>query len=227
MKLSECEIRPGKVLQVIDEHGTIKASCAGVFSEEDDENMLPPVYPFMQSSASSFNQPQVEDLIWVWLFNDNPQELYYTFRSDTKSQSSQILSKKPKDSVILASRDAGFSKSQLFYSSDDGWVMQNDSSDIKIDKDYNISISKNDPHRTVEVNDEGISLGSSGKSSEPAVLGDHLVSALRKLSAGLSATAESLKSNPYTAESGAKLESVLGAFDKSIEQILSKHVTLD
>lgn len=227
MRLSECEIRPGTVLEAIDENGTIKAACAGVFSEEDDPEMLPPVYPFMQSSASSFNQPHPNDLIWVWIFHDNPQELFYTFRSNTADASSHILSKKPKDSQILASRDAGFSKSQLYYSTDDGWVMQNDSADITIDKDKNIRMTRNDPHRTVEVNDDGISLGSEGKSAEPAVLGDQLTSALRKLSACLSATAESLKGNPYTAESGAKLESGLGAFESAVEKILSKNVTLD
>lgn len=227
MKLSECEIRPGIVLEVTDEHGTVKAACAGVFSEEDDPAMLPPVYPFMQSSSSSFNQPHPNDLIWVWTFKDNPQELFYTFRSDTRGQSSGILGGKPKDSQILACRDAGFSKSQLYYSTDDGWVMQNDSASMKIDPEMNISMSKSDRHRTVEINDDGISLGSSGKSAEPAVLGDHLVSALKKLAACLSATAESMMINPYTAQAGAKLKSGLSAFESATEQILSKNVTLD
>lgn len=227
MKLGECELRPGIVLEVVDNFGTIKASCAGVFSEEDDPAMLPPVIPFLPDSSSSFNQPHVNDMIWVWTFVNNPQELYYTYRSDTKQQSSQVLDKKPKDAQILMSRNAGFSKAQMYYSTEDGMVMQNDSADIKIDKDKNIRMSRNEPHRTVEVNDDGISLGSEGKSSEPAVLGDHLTSALKKLAACLNNTAESLKANPYTAESGVKLASGLHAFEAAIEKICSKNVTLD
>lgn len=227
MKLEDCELRPGTVVEVIDEWGTIKAAAAGVFSEEEDPELLPPVYPFMQSSSSSFCQPQVNDLIWLWINRTNPQELYYTFRSDLKSRSSGVLSGKPKDSQILASKDAGFSKSQLYYSSEDGWVMQNDSADIKIDKDNNIRLSTNEAHRTVSVSKEGISLGTEGGSAEPAVLGNQLLSALRKLCACLNNTATAMKANMYTAPAGAELEASIKPVESAIETILSKNVTLD
>ena len=79
MKLVNGEIRPGIVLEVLDEYGTIKGSCLGVFSDEDDPAMLPPIQQWPTSSGSSFNQPKVNDPIWVLFFNDNPQELFSLF----------------------------------------------------------------------------------------------------------------------------------------------------
>lgn len=228
MRLEDCEVRPGVVLRVEDEFGTIKASCPGMFSEEDDPDMLPPVYPFIQSSGSSFNQPHEDDPIFVWSNDSNPLELFYTFRFNVKNTgSSSVLSKKPKDAEILVSRDSGLSTSDLYYTAEDGWILKNDSSKFQIDKEKNISISKEDPHRTIEVNDEGISLGSAGGSAEPAVLGNKLSACLMKLYAGLKNTAESMKGNPYTAAAGAELSASIEAFKRDINKICSSNVTLD
>src|SRR5574344_137527 len=91
MKLPDCEIRPGTVLAVCNNYGTIKASCCGLFSPEDDVDLLPPVYPLIKTSITSFCEPQIGDLIWVWINTTNPPELFYTYMGDAVDNNSDIL----------------------------------------------------------------------------------------------------------------------------------------
>lgn len=224
MRLENCELRPGVVVDVCDSYGVIKASCAGYFSEEDDPDLLPPVYPFFQASASSFNQPQINDLIWVMTNSENPQELFYMFRSNLKSETDGALERAPKDSTILVCRDAGFSKAKMSYDTEDGWIIQNDSADITIDEDGDIILTGSSGN-SVTIDSEGVHLA--GINGEAAVLGDTLQAALRKLSAALHDTALVMRNNPYTEAAGRELEGAIYGFDQEIEKILSDKVTLE
>ena len=226
MKLACGEIRPGKVLEVLDEYGTIKGSCLGVFSEEEDPDLLPPIQQWPTTSCTSFNQPNVNDPIWVLFFSDNPQELFYTFQADIHNSSSHILGNKPKDAQILASRDSDLGKSQLYYTSDEGWKMQKDDTRFQIDKDNNIELSKDDlDERSVKIDDDGVFLGDKGK-SQPAVLGDDLQSCLTSIYNALQALSTSLKSNPYTSPCASALDAKLPTIYNKINTILSKTVNV-
>lgn len=226
MRLACGEIRPGKVLEVLDEYGTIKGSCLGIFSDEDDPNLLPPIQQWPTTSCTSFNQPKVNDPIWVLSFSDNPQELFYTFQADIHNSSSHILGSKPKDAQILASRDSDLGKAQLYYTSDDGWKMMKDDSRIQIDKDNDIEISKDDlEERSIKVDDDGVFLGDKGK-SQPAVLGEDLQDCLTSIYNALQALSESLKGNPYTSPAAPALDSKLPSIYNKINKILSKTVNV-
>lgn len=226
MRLDCGEIRPGKVLEVLDEYGTIKGSCLGVFSEEDDPALLPPIQQWPTQSGTCFNQPKVDDPIWVLFFTDNPQELFYFFQANTRNGSNHILENKPKDAQILASRDSDLGKAQLYYTTDDGWNMTKDETKMQIDKDNNIELAKNDiDSRSVKIDDDGVFLGSKDD-SQPAVLGDNLKDCLTSIYNAFQALSTGLKSNPYTAPAAPQIDAKLPEIYNKINKILSKSVNV-
>lgn len=226
MRLINGEIRPGVVLEVLDEYGTIKGSCLGMFSDEDDPELLPPIQQWPTQSGTCFNQPKVNDPIWVLFFYDNPQELFYFFQANVQRSSNHILSKKPKDAQILASRDSDLGKAQLYYTSDDGWKIEKDESRVQIDKDNNIELSKDDlEERSLKIDEDGVFLGDKEK-SQPAVLGDDLQDCLTSIYNALQALNEGLLSNPYTSPAAAQFTPKLAPIYNKINNILSKTVNV-
>ena len=90
MDMNFAHIRPGRVLSVEDNKGTIKACCCGLFSEEDEIDKLPPIHQFPLGGANNFSSPSVDDEIWLLFFDDNPLELFY-IRKDMFSEHLQEL----------------------------------------------------------------------------------------------------------------------------------------
>lgn len=230
MKFRFGELRPGKVLQVVDSYGTIKGSCQGIFAENEDPDKLPPMFPnpLGQTSSTSFCQPHEGDLIWVMSFKNNPWALYYTFQNSANHHNKEILDNDYEDAEILMRRkNPNDEDAMMEYNSKDGSVMKNGKAIYQADQDGNLHMEREGDHRTVEVNEEGISLGSSGKSDQPAVLGDRCEDALKGIYKCLNQIALVCKDNVYTAAIAPAIENVLPEIRSAIEQIKSEHVTLD
>lgn len=230
MRLQNAEIRPGFVLKVVDDYGTVKASVTGVFSEEADPETLPPIYPFMSLSRGTFSHPKENDPIWVFMTRDNPQELLYVRQANLPDQLSDTLDNSYEDVEVLMRTESGTGYAQVLYDTDEGLIVQNDDSSMVINKDGDVTISKNGSHRTIEINSDGISIGSSGKSSEPALLGDKTEDALNKLWDCVNTIVMSLQSAcPYAAPAMGLVQSqgVLPKAKTAIMKIKSKNVTLD
>jgi hypothetical protein len=83
MELYNAYLRPGKILEVVDNYGNVKCSVVGIFKDDEDLTKLPVISPapFMRTSPYSFVQPKAGDDVWVMLFSDNPQLLFYLFQS--------------------------------------------------------------------------------------------------------------------------------------------------
>ena len=220
MELNQGYIRPGKVLKVVDNYGTIKCSAVGVFSAQDNIEQLPPVYPFTKSSNTSFSKPQVGDAIWVILFRDNPQELFYMFQGDVKSNSGDILNNSYEDVEILSSRNSG--ASELKWSKEDGWNLRNNDSNINIDND--ITISKSSNTSQIYLDDNGIHLrNQEGVEENQMVLGNHLDNLLKDLIKLLKELATTAKSNPNTASLGMTIDTyMINILNDYNQGILSK-----
>lgn len=230
MKLRFGELRPGKVLRVEDSYGTIKGSCLGMFAENEDPDKLPPMFPnpLGQTSSTSFCQPHVGDLIWVMSFSDNPWALYYTFQNSAGHHNKEILDNNYKDAEILLRRkNESGGDAMMEYNSTDGSVIRNGKALYQADQEGNLHMEREGDHRTVEVNEDGISLGSSGKSDQPAVLGDKCEDSLKSIYKCLAQIASVCKDNVYTAAIAPAIENVLPEIRSNIEQIKSEHVTLD
>ena len=76
MDMNFAHIRPGRVLSVEDNKGTIKACCCGLFSEEDEIDKLPPIHQFPLGGANNFSSPLVDDEIWLLFFESIGIVLY-------------------------------------------------------------------------------------------------------------------------------------------------------
>jgi len=230
MRLRFGELRPGKVLRVEDSYGTIKGSCLGIFSEEDDPDLLPPMFPnpLGQTSRTSFCQPHEGDLIWVMSFSDNPWALYYTFQNSAPHHNSEVLDEDYEDIEILLRRKNTEDEDVIIqYNSTDGYIVKNGKAVYQADQDGNLHMERDGEHRTVEVNEDGISLGSSGKSDQPAVLGDKCEDTFKSIYKCLMQISSACKGNPYTSNIPPAIDNVLPEIRANIEQIKSQHVTLD
>lgn len=226
MRLSEVEIRPGYVRQVLDNKGTIKAVVEGLFNEQDLD-LLPPIRLFFTLQKGAFSAPRVNDPIWVFYQPSNPQDLRWVRQADCDGDIMDICAKGNKNTEVLMRRKKGLENAQIYYADSDGMVIQNQESSINIDKDSNICLSTGDENRTIEVSSSGISLGTKGGSAEHAVKGESLLTALLDLNNLLVAMSTACKSNPYTVSVATVIDQLLPQYQKDIQKILSENVTLD
>ena len=225
MKLACGHIRPGRVLKVLDSNGTIKGSCAGVFSIEDDTDKLPPIYPFLRTSPSQFVKPNIGDPIWVLHFTDNPQELFYIFQGSTqgasyRNEKSGDLDKYNNNVQVLMSCDSGFDGAHLEFSNEDGWSMQNDSVKMTMGNDNNLEI-KND-NGSVMLDTDGLHLSGTEHS---VARGDVVRKKFDALENMLKMFAKTLNANQFTASAGASLETLITTYMTGYDQIESPQVT--
>lgn len=219
------QIRPGKVLKILDSNGTIKGSCAGVFSMEDDPEKLPPIYPFLRTSPSQFVKPNIGDDIWVLCFTDNPQELFYIFQGGSydgsvRDKQTGDLEKYNNNVQILMSCDSGFEGAHLQFSNEEGWSMQNDSVVMTMGNENDLEI-KND-NGSFSMDDSGIHL--SGDSHSVA-RGDVVMSKFNDLENMLKLFAKTLSMNQFTATAGASLENLINSYMTGYDEIESPQVT--
>lgn len=239
MKLSEGELRPGVVLEVLDNFGTITASVPGLFSEED-KGCLPPISPFLIGQPNAFTTPKVGDEVWVLFFHDNNRQLFWIRKDNTTKNNGQRNKKGgPKSSQndggiqgqpncnILASIENKSAWATIYFADGSGWVIQNQDIIIQLDQDGKMIMTNGEPHCTLEINDDGISLGSSGKSAHPACHGDKVVQLFDNIIDTLSAISTTAKANPYTAAIGTVIDQQLLKFKNDSQYIVSDYVTLD
>lgn len=226
MNLGNCEVRPGVVLKVVNNYGAIKASAQGIFSEEDDPDLLPPIIPFIVPNATSFAMPHEGDPVWVWYFYDNPQELLYTFRCHVEGVNGNKLDNEYQDVEIQMKRESDKGKVSVGYNDDDGYTVDNDGSKFNVDNDkHDIHIAHKDG-TAISVGKDGISLGKDGGSQYKAVCGEELVKVLNKIKSALDAIKTSAAGSPYTVHIATALTPVLGQLN-NFNSILSNKVTLD
>lgn len=227
MELSQGHIRPGRVLKVEDEKGIVKASCCGLFSDQDDPEKLPPIYQFPLGGANNFSLPKKDDELWVMFFDDNPMELFYIRKDNFPENLQEILSKKYKEVEVLASREMPAGMVQLYFTDGDGWIIRNVDSVIQMRKDGSILLDTGSGHRKIDICDNSISLGSIGGSAHPAAYADKVENSFKILNNMLNAMAKAAKSTPYTMGMGIAIDALRPSFEQSIDEIDSPHVTLD
>ena len=226
MNLSKGTIRPGLVLEVL-EDGYIKASAPGLFSYIDDPKQMPPIMPwFIGGNANSFSKLQQYDEVWIMNFSDNPRQLYW-FRKDNISSNNENIPMGEENVEILCNRDVKGEWASIYFSDGSGWVISKGDSIIKIRPDGSIVLNTDLPNRCIDINGENISIGSEGKSAHPAAYGDEVASILTDICALLSGIAMVSLPNPFTTAIGAKIITSLPKISGKIANIPSQHVTID
>ena len=227
MVFSHAHMRPGRVLEVVDEKGVIKASCCGLFSDQDEPENLPPIYQFPLGGANNFSSPKKDDEIWVLFFDDNPLELFYIRKENVSENLNEILKTKHEECEVLMSKELTGGFVQFYFTDGEGWIIRNVDSVINMRKDGSIILDTGSAHRKIDICDNSISLGSEGGSAHPAAYGDKVVKSLNILNNILNAVSAAGKMFPYTIGMSTAIDALRPMFEQSIEEIESLHVTLD
>lgn len=225
MKLNKGTIRPGTVLEVL-ENGMIKAIAPGLFAYTDDTSKMPPIMPwFIGNNANAFSQPKQYDDVWIMNFSDNPRQLYW-FRKDNICENKNIPMLE-ENVEVLCNREVGGEWCTIYFSDGSGWVIGKGESIIKIRPDGSILLTNNMPNRCIDINGKNISIGSEGESSHYAAYGDSVEDVIRSLCTLLNEIGLAALSNPHTAMIGTKLFAKLPSIISKIPNISSQHVTID
>lgn len=229
MRLRDMDVRPGKVLRVEDNYGTVKASCCGIFAETEDPELLPPAIPFFKTSSTSFCSPHEDDKVLVWVNQNNPQQVYYTFMGNVEANDKSVLEQGNEDVEIVAMRPHDEEEpSILVYTEEEGWKMKDIKTGITASDEDGVEISHNDRKFKVRVDDEGILLADDKEQrKEPAVLGDALEDVLNDIVDAISTIQQSSASDPYLASLSASLAPKVAAIKIGISKIKSKNVCLN
>ena len=225
MELEQATIRPGMVLEVLDD-GLIKASAPGLFSFIDDPKMLPPIMPWqIGSNCNSFSQVKQYDEVWIMNFSDNPRQLYW-FRKD-RVENSDNIPMGEENVEVVCNRKVGGDWATIYFSDGSGWVIGKGESVMQIRPNGSIVLDANRPHRCIDINGKNISIGSTGKSAHPAAYGDNTEEALAEILGLLSSVAFAGLKSPHTFAISKAIFSKLGTVSKKISSIASSHVTID
>lgn len=245
MDFEYAHMRPGTILEVLDSKGTIKAEVPGLFSSEDKDD-LPPIYAFNISGSNSFSSPNVNDEVWVLFFDNNPEELRW-FRKDPFDQNnggrnksgSRAIDKSGKSTgktssvqdqknvEILSNRECGSGWATIYFSDGTGWIVQNQEAIIQLDPEGNVMLTNGQAHGVVEINDNGISLGTSGGSAHPAPHGDKCAELYDKIIGTFLKISEAAKGSPYTTAIATAIDNDVPNYQNDSQFINSEIVTLD
>ena len=226
MKLNKGTIRPGTVLEIL-ENGCIKASAPGLFSFNDDPTKMPPIMPwFIGNNSNAFSKLKLYDEVWIMSFSDNPRQLYW-FRKDKITDNLENIPVNEENVEILCNREVRGEWCSIYFADGTGWVISKGDSIIKIRPDGSILLSADMPNRCIDINGENISIGSEGTSSHPAAYGDKTEEILMDLCVLLNGIGIKAIANPYTFAIGSDLFMKLPGITKKIANISSQHVTID
>lgn len=202
MNFSTSTLRPGKVLEVVDERGTVKASAPGLFSANDDPSLLPPVYPIGYGGGrGSYSSPLVGDRVWVLHDNANTQLFLYIRYNDLPYEVTELLDKNTETEVVF-SRDTDAGVFQIYFSSGEGVKLTGAGSYILIHTNGDIDIVSGGNGRSISLSDDSICLGQpvskAGGVSTHAAYGESVEDALDTIYNILLKLKTGCVANPYT-----------------------------
>lgn len=232
MKLIHATIRPGKVLEIVEDGaGAIKVSAPGLFTDADGTEVLPPVYPWpFGHHANAYSCPKVEDEVWVISFTDNPLQLHWVRKDDFPENLKDLpLADETQNLEVVVNREFEDSKwAILYFSNDDGWMMRKGEDGlINIRQDGSILLKTNFDKRIIDICEDSIALGTEGKAEDNAMLyskwkewADELLNQFK------TTLMNAASANPYTANLAPAFQAVAAALQPKIDPIKSEHVTI-
>lgn len=232
MKLIHATIRPGKVLEIVEDGaGAIKVSAPGLFTDADGTEVLPPVYPWpFGHHANAYSCPKVEDEVWVISFTDNPLQLHWVRKDDFPENLKDLpLADETQNLEVIVNREFEDSKwAILYFSNDDGWMMRKGEDGwINIRQDGSILLKTNFDKRIIDICEDSIALGTEGKAGDNAMLyskwkewADELLNQFK------TTLMNAASANPYTANLAPAFQAVAAALQPKIDPIKSEHVTI-
>ena len=225
MKLMNCILRPGEVLEVL-ENGQIKASIPGLFSEEDKDN-LPPIYPFFGLHSNSYSQPKIGENVWILNNLENKPQLHWFRKDDYKNDDKHLITEENVEVLCNREYGGGAGWATIYFSDGSGWVISEGDSKIQIRPNGSIILDSGFPKGVIDINSSGISLGAPGLSRHPAAYGDVITSLFRSISATLMAIQDAASKNYITSPISIAVSAHINDINSLIPEINSPNVTLE
>jgi len=231
VKLIHATIRPGKVLEIVEDGaGQIKASAPGLFTDADGTEVLPPIYPWpFGHHANSYSCPKVDEEVWIISFTDNPLQLHWVRKDDFPENLKDFpLTDEAQNLEVVVNREFEDSKwAVLYFDNDDGWMMKKDEDGwINIRQDGSILLKTKHDKRIIDICEDSIALGTEGKAEDSAMLFSKWKEFADELCGDLDKLAKALNNNPYTAAAGAVLTPLIEPLKQKIAPVESKHVSI-
>jgi len=232
MKLFHGSIRPGKVLEIIEDGaGVIKASAPGLFTDADGTEVLPPIYPWpFGHHANSYSCPKVGEEVWVMSFTDNPLQLHWVRKDDfSESLKDLPLTDETQNLEVVVNREFEDSKwAILYFSNDDGWMMRKgEDGIINIRNNGSILLKTKFDKRIIDICEDSIALGTEGKADDSAMLynkwkewADELLNQFK------TTLMNAASANPYTTSLAPAFQKLATTLQPKIEPVESKHVSI-
>lgn len=183
----------------------------------------------------------MHDEVWVIFFTDNPEQLFW-LRKDNFAKTNGTYSKNATKGVsggkdgsiqdqpnvqIMANIESKAGWATIYFDDGSGWVIKNQQAIIQLNQDGKVIISNGQPHGTIEINDNGISIGSSGESLHPAPHGDKVQKLFENIIDLFKLIQSVADQSPYTKAISLAIEQKLPEFENDYQYINSDIVTLD
>ena len=222
-------LRPGTVVEVVDNYGTIKATSPGLFSVNDDPSLLPPIIPFNQGPANSFSSVLKDEVVWIFHDNANSQLFFYLRLNQLSQSVKDLLDSGDVNQEIIFSRDTDKGIYQMFFNDGTGIKFMKDGNYIQINPDGNIDIVTEKSNRSISISGDSICLGKksddASKVNTHAAYGERVEDCLTTINNILTQLQTLATPNPYTAALAPAFSS-LPKLASQIEQITSNDVKI-
>lgn len=234
MKLSECEILPGIILDVEDpKHiGRVKAMVPTWFDADVmNKEAMPWIWPCGMGGYQRFSKLENGRKIWVLHNKENDLEYWYWPMFEETEQTKPIIDQYDSTEILLA-RGGGESSGGdgtsgdifIYYNDSDGIVLKIGDTKINITNTKEIHIT--DSKSTIKIVGGIITIGKEGDEGERAILGETLKEVLTTLSNDIKQAAQPLKGDPYIADHGEGFVTAASNLNNGLENILSDTVKI-
>tara|TARA_R110000796_G_scaffold192641_6_gene309331 strand:+ start:6718 stop:7428 length:711 start_codon:yes stop_codon:yes gene_type:complete len=156
--------------------GRVKIAVFGKF-DELSEDVIPWAIPYNQLASGTVIIPKKGEVCNVFFENGDENVPFYTGIAKTNDDLlSEFGEDYPSVWSIVYDKTIGEEKSlEIFYTDTQGLMIRKSNSLINIkNEDESVIITNGKTKKSIHISDDGISLGTEGKSAESAVLGDTL-----------------------------------------------------
>ena len=227
MKLSDCEVLPGIIINVADpeKRGRVKASVPTWFDTSVmDEEALPWIEPGPTSGYQRFSKMECGTKIYVFRNTKNNDEYYYLCMPNMNTDTDNAIGDYASSEVLL-SRSTGQSGSVFVYYNDkEGLVSKLGDTKIQITPNKEINITDN--KSSLNIVDGIITIGGNDKDKEYTVMGQTLQKLLTDLGGDLQNIGKTMSSMPFVSPLGEEFTNMGTDIQKKCADLLSNTVKI-
>jgi len=224
MKLSECEVLPGIVIDVEDpKHiGRVKAMVPTWFDADVmEKDALPWIWPCGMGGYQRFSKLENGRKIWVLHNRENDLEYWYWPMFEEIEQTKPLIDQYDSTELLLARGGGEAGDIFVYYNDTEGIILKIGETKINISNNKEIHIT--DGTVSFDIVGSKINIGKQDD-LENAILGQTLQQVLTQLASDLDKSSVTLKGDPYCSDHGQSFMDAAKNLRDGLNKILSKTV---